>query len=148
MSVTVSITRTQVVSEVAKTTAYEGAHSGAFDNVYAKSEDKEMLDRYWIEACTMATEVMKEFITSMTAPSPATPNSDYTVTLTMPANFDTNMQNAITNAAYQHFCNYIVGKWLAMIGIEKASAYLASSSNDLAELKNKIYYRIKPTRPS
>ena len=135
------------MAEVAKTTAYEGAHSGDYDNKFTKQEDQVMLDRYWMEASTQATEVMKDFITTLTAPSAASTGTKYEAVLTLPANFDNTIQSSITNAVYQHFCNYIVGKWLEMLGIEKAAGYLAASQSALTECRNKIYYRKAPSRP-
>lgn len=136
------------MAEAAKTTAYEGAHSGAYDNTFVKTEDEVMLDRYWMEASTQATEVMKDFITSLTAPTASSTGTKYEAVLNLPANFDSTIGGAITNAVYQHFCNYIVGKWLEMLGIEKSNAYLTASAENLKECKNKIYYRKAPTRPS
>ena len=147
MSVTVTITKSNVLAEAAKTTAYEGAHAGAFDNVFIKEQDQAMLDRYWIEAATMATEVMKEFIQSLTTPTSGDASTNYVATLVLPANSDSTLNDAISNSVYQHFCNYMVGKWLEMLCIEKESKYLESSASNLAECKEKIYYRKAPTRP-
>jgi hypothetical protein len=135
------------MAEVAKTTAYEGAHSGDFDNKFVKEEDQVMLDRYWIEASTQATETMKEFITTLTAPSAAAPSTNYEAVLDLPSNFDSEIEATITNAVYQYFCNYVIGKWLEMAGGEKAAVYLGAASSDLAECRSKIYSRKAPTRP-
>ena len=136
------------MAEVAKTTAYEGAHSGDYDNQFVKQEDQEMLDRYWMEASTQVTDTMKEFITSLTAPTPSAPGTTYVAVLTMPDNFESSIEATITNSVYQHFCNYIIGKWLEMLGIEKSAKYIATSAQDLAECKSKIYSRKAPVRPS
>ena len=136
------------MAEVAKTTAYEGAHSGDYDNQFVKQEDQEMLDRYWMEASTQATDTMKEFITSLTAPTATTPGTAYVAVLDLPSNFEDSIEGAITNSVYQHFCNYIIGKWLEMLGVEKSAKYIATSVKDLAECRSKIYSRKAPTRPS
>ena len=136
------------MAEVAKTTAYEGAHSGDYDNQFVKQEDQEMLDRYWMEASTQATDTMKEFITSLTAPTATTPGTAYVAVLDLPSNFEDSIEGAITNSVYQHFCNYIIGKWLEMLGVEKSAKDIATSVKDLAECRSKIYSRKAPTRPS
>lgn len=143
MSVTIDVKRANVYAEVQKTTAYEGAHSGAFDNVFSKPEDKEMLERYWTEASAFVTDLLKKYITSLT-----NNNTGYTAILALPSNFDVAMTTPMNEAAYTYMCNYIIGKWLEMLSIEKSAAYITAATQSFNELKTLLLHRVAPKRPT
>lgn len=142
MTATLDIKRSEVYAEVDKTTAYEGAHSGAFDNVHAKPEDKEMLERYWTEATAFITDVIKKYAESI-----VNDNTKYKAILMLPSNYDTRMTAPMNKAAYTYLCNYITAKWLEMLSIEKASNYNAAATAQLAEMKSMLLHRVAPKRP-
>lgn len=62
---TLSVVKSAVYTEVAKTTDYNGSKSDDVtrrDKVATQDEDDEMLDRFWDETCATATQSMKQFI--------------------------------------------------------------------------------------
>lgn len=143
MSVTITITKADVRDEVSRTTAYEGAHGGAFDNTFAKKEDAEMLERYWKEGTSILTDVWKKYIEDTNH------NDDkYEVVLTMPGNFDDNMIGMMEDSAFAYLCNYIVGKWMEMISSDKSALYITTASQSLLELKRAMLHRKSPIRPT
>ena len=142
MSTILQINRSEVYQEVDKTTAYEGAHSGAFDNVHAKPQDKEMLERYWAEGIAFITDIIKKYAESITDD-----NTGYKAILSLPSNYDTRMTGPMNKAAYTYLCNYITAKWLEMLSLEKASNYNAAATAQLAEMKSLFLHRVAPKRP-
>lgn len=142
MIITINIDRSKVYKEVDKTTAYEGAHSGAFDNVHAKPEDEEMLKRYWNEGVSFITNVIKKYAGEIT-----NNNSSYIATLDMPSNYDEKMAVPMNEAAHSFMCNYITAKWLEMLSMEKTKNYNAAATAQLAEMKSLLLHRVAPKRP-
>lgn len=64
-----SVNKANVYTEVAKTTAYTGSKmqddKEAYSRIFATDEDREMLERFWVEACNGATELLKQFIVTV-----------------------------------------------------------------------------------
>lgn len=142
MSVNIAINRSTVFAEVRKTTAYEGAHSGAYDNTVVKTNDETMLERYWNEAVGMLVDIVKDFLSA----SPSMPSDTLTISLNMPPLWDSNLTAGMQTSAVSYCENYIIAKWLEMLGIEKAGKYADAAGSQLNDVRNKIYYRKRPTR--
>ena len=142
MVVNIEITKSGVLAEVSKTTAYEGAHSGAFDNTFAKPEDRDMLERYWNEGVAFITDAVKKFATKIVNNS-----TSYKAELFMPSNYDQNMTASVNQAAFDYLCNFIVGKWLEMLTSEKAGSYANAATAQLAEMRSLLLHRVAPKRP-
>ena len=142
MEVSIEITKGDVLAEVSKTTAYEGAHAGAFDNTFAKPEDKEMLERYWNEGVAFITDALKRYAVSVLNNA-----TGYKAALFMPSNYDSNMTAPMNQAAFDYLCNFMVGKWLEMLSSDKAASYANAATAQLAEMRSLLLHRVAPKRP-
>jgi hypothetical protein len=66
--ITLTINKSKVWHEVAKATSYTGAKMvtgddpGAYDRIFTTDEDREMMERYWVEACSLATSQLREWV--------------------------------------------------------------------------------------
>lgn len=67
-NVSFSINKSNVLNEVAKTTAYSGAKmvgdEGAYERIFATASDKEMLERFWTECQISVCETLKKFLSA------------------------------------------------------------------------------------
>ena len=152
MDITIGIKKADIYEEVTKTTSYMGAKSdadGAYDKVRTVDGDGDMLDRFWDEACSALTAVMKEFVTAISKQVSAA-NDGINYTLTLPANWDGIVDDGkseeLTNDSSSYLVNYIVGKWLQFIQREEAEKYLTEASGLLLVINKAIYRRKRPVR--
>ncbi len=145
----ISISKAEVYNEVTKTTHYSGAKAVgedpavAFDRIALTSADQELLDRYWGEACAMATECVRQFVETVGAQTAA--STAYTATLSLPPNYDTRLNDSVLLSLKSFFVNYIVAKWNMSANKPDVSAYMTEAGNMLSDVRSKIYYRKRPT---
>lgn len=138
MNVTLSISKSDVLAEVAKTTAYEGAHTADFDNTFTKVQDQEMLKRFWDEAGVLLTEKVMPYLSS-----DESEDSKYQVQLCMPEGYDVNLNNSLAKAAFSHMTDYIIAKWLEVTSKDKAKTYFDSAAQSLLQVNTVLLRRNK-----
>jgi hypothetical protein len=155
IDVNLQVNKSYVYDEVAKTTSYTGAKmqgdEGAYLRIFTTDDDRQMLERFWAEACSSATELLKPFIVSVSAqPVSHTVNlgNNYDVTLQLSTAFDTSLSDSINSSLFSFFVSYITGKWYKFTNKAEANDYIAEAESALEDIKKKIYYRKKPTRVS
>lgn len=150
--ITLSVEKRLVYDAVAHTTAYLGGKSneeGAFERIFATDDDRLIFERYWLEACSACTALMRKFIVEVSEQGSARRldlKRDYTVRLEMPSSFDNNLTSGISESLRSFFTDYITGKWLELSGGQDAERYAKTSESHLAVLKTALYHRSKPQR--
>ena len=145
---TLTIKKSDVYEEVAKTTAYIGAKNkledgkSAFDQVFVTDADLTMIERFFNESLDALRNVLKRFISGGSG-------VDGTITwqLEMPSRFDDNLLSSINSSANSFLVNSIIGKWCEIIANDKVKEY---ADNDAAalllDIKDKAFLKKKPTR--
>lgn len=145
-NVTITIKKTVVLEEVAKTTAYMGAKSklkdgtSAYDQVFVTDKDRDMVERFWMEAVGIMTDTTRRFITSVDN------TSNYVLNLAMSERYDTNLNDSIHTSMFSFFVSYIISKWCEIVSKDDAKEYSDMAVAMLASVKDKIFYKTKPKR--
>ncbi len=154
MLVTLSISKSSVMNEVAKQTSYIGAKittsdgSNAYDQVFTTNDDYSMLERYWREAINFTTANLRKYIESVSPlPTDSTvdPNEVFTLVLGLPIRFDSAQTGTIQSALFSYFTNYITSKWLAIAYKPEAEYYEKYANASMKEIIIKINYK-KPVQ--
>lgn len=144
-----------VYNEVAKTTSYTGAKKTDDDKAYLRifttDEDQLMLERFWSEACNVATDLLKPFLSDVGALSndgysEVADSNDFVVELMLPCNYNTTVLPSMKNSLINFFVSAIVGKWYKFTNKEESETYLAEAGKMLEDVRRKLYHRSKPTR--
>lgn len=107
---TLTITKSEIYEEVAKTTAYIGAKNklddgkSAFDQVFVTDADLTMIERFFNESLDALRNVLKQFISGGSG-------VDGTITwqLEMHSRFDDNILESINSSANSFLVNSIIG---------------------------------------
>lgn len=144
---TLTITKSNIYEEVAKTTAYIGAKNkledgkSAFDQVFVTDADLTMIDRFFNESLDSLRNVLKRFISGVSV-------ADVTITwqLEMPSRFDDNLLESIKSSANSFFVNSIIGKWCEITANDKVKEYADNAAALLLDIKDKAFFKKKPTR--
>lgn len=154
MDVTLSVTKSAVMNEVAKQTSYIGAKTvtpdggNAYDQVFSTDDDYAMLERYWREAVDAVTGNLRKFIKTISdIPAPQSVDTEevFTIVLDMPARYDTNQNGTVNTALFSYFTHFITSKWLAVVYKEDAAYYEKIATEKMREILFKIYYK-KPAK--
>ncbi len=152
-NVDITINKSFVYDEVAKTTSYAGSKllgdERAYQRIFTTDDDQMMLERFWAEACNAATGLFKPFVTSVSSNPPShgiALSNNYEVKLQLPDRYDTSLSDSVESSLFSYFVSYIVGKWYKFTNKAEADALLQEATNLLEDVKRKIYYRKKPTR--
>lgn len=144
---TLTITKSDIYEEVAKTTAYIGAKNkledgkSAFDQVFVTDADLTMIDRFFNESLDSLRNVLKRFISGVSV-------ADVTITwqLEMPSRFDDNLLESIKSSANSFLVNIIIGKWCEITANDKVKEYADNAAALLLDIKDKAFFKKKPTR--
>lgn len=144
---TLTITKSNIYEEVAKTTAYIGTKNkledgkSAFDQVFVTDADLTMIDRFFNESLDSLRNVLKRFISGVSV-------ADVTITwqLEMPSRFDDNLLESIKSSANSFLVNSIIGKWCEITANDKVKEYADNAAALLLDIKDKAFFKKKPTR--
>ena len=146
-NLTLTIEKSDIDEEVAKTTAYIGAKNkledgkSAFDQVFVTDADMTMIDRFFNESLDALRNVLKRFILGGSG-------EDGTITwqLEMPSRFDDNLLESIKSSANSFLVNRIIGKWCEITSNDKVKEYEDNAAALLVDIKEKAFFKKKPTR--
>lgn len=142
-----TIKKSDVYEEVAKTTAYIGAKNkledgkSAFDQVFVTDADLTMIERFFNESLDALRNVLKRFISGGSG-------VDGTITwqLEMPSRFDDSLLSSINSSANSFLVNSIIGKWCEITANDKVKEYADNAAALLLDIKDKAFFKKKPTR--
>lgn len=145
--INISIGKTDVLDEVAKTSAYIGSKKveqkeGSYDRIFVTTEDRNMLERFYEEGCNALTNLLRRFVTSVSN------NSGYSVSLSMSSRFDSVITDSMKGSMTSFLVNYIIGKWCEIADKEGAKEYADTAAALLQDVKDKVFYKTKPSRKS
>lgn len=144
---TLTITKSDIYEEVAKTTAYIGAKNkledgkSAFDQVFVTDADLTMIERFFNESLDALRNVLKRFISGGSG-------VDGTITwqLEMHSRFDDNLLESIKSSANSFLVNSIIEKWCEITANDKVKEYADNAAALLLDIKDKAFFKKKPTR--
>lgn len=144
---TLTIKKSDVYEEVAKTTAYIGAKNkledgkSAFDQVFVTDADLTMIERFFNESLDALRNVLKRFISGGSG-------VDGTITwqLEKPSRFDDNLLSSINSSANSFLVNSIIVKWCEITANDKVKEYADNAAALLLDIKEKAFFKKKPTR--
>ena len=150
----ITINKSYVYDEVAKTTSYVGAKmmaedSGAYKRIFTTDDDRMMLERFWAEACSATTEQLKQFIVKVSSHPESHGvelGNNYVAELEMSSSFDTSLTDSIQSSLFSFFVSYIVSKWYKVTNKTEADSYALEATNMMDDVMRKIYHRKKPRR--
>jgi hypothetical protein len=147
------INKANVYDEVAKTTSYTGAKmvedDKAYDRIFTTDADRQMLERFWLEACNGATEQFKPFLVSVSNQQVSHGvelSADYIVTLEVSNSYDTTLTQSIETSLYSYFVMYIVSKWYKFTNKDESESCGNDAVGAMDDVMRKLYFRKKPTR--
>lgn len=151
--VELTISKINVYDEVAKTSSYTGAKmqedSTAYGRIFTTDDDQMMLERFWMEACNVATQEFKPFLISVSGQQESHGvelERNYEVALEMSSSFDVRLVPSMQASLFSFFVNYITGKWYKFTNKAEAEQYIVEANVQMLDVKKKLYYRKKPTR--
>lgn len=147
MQILLRIDKTEVLREVAQTTSYTGAKKagddGAYERIATVDEDEAELERFWNES---RAEVAHTFIRLM---KEERMNDDaYELELNVSEMFDEALLESMQQGLFSYFVHNIVGKWYVFTNKEEAGVFSARGAELLEEVKEKAFFKKKPTRPT
>ena len=143
----ITIKRSDVYEEVAKTTAYIGAKNkledgkSAFDQVFVTDADLTMIERFFNESLDALRNLLKRFISGGSGV-----NGTITWQLEMPSRFDDNLLSSINSSANSFLVNSIIWKWCEITANDKVKEYADNAAALLLDIKEKAFFKKKPIR--
>lgn len=145
MEITLTISQSAVLEEVANTTSYIGLKmddEAAMDRIPTVDEDKKMLTRFWSES---RAEVAKMFIRILA--SEGMNEDNYVLTLNVTEHFNTALVPSMETGLFSFFVNNIVGLWCMYTNKAEAMDYMERGRALLEDVQEKGHYEKIHTRP-
>lgn len=153
--ITLTINKNQVWHEIAKATSWTGAKMitgddpNAYDRIYTTDEDREMMERYWVEACSLATSQLKEWVKTVDVQPihhGVDVTTDYEVTLRVADAWPTALQDSVQASLCSFIIATILSKWYRLTNKGEMEVYANEAAALLVDIEQKIYQRKRPTR--
>lgn len=153
MEIQLTIKKLDVFNEVGRATAYYGTASGegapGYDTAAATPDDRELLETYWRGAKNDILRLSQRFtpleLSAATNNQTADTHEDFTLSLTMPATWDTNTTEGLRNAMRLYLIHDITAKW-AMRAIPSAAEGMATQSTaDASTITQLLHHTKRPT---
>lgn len=147
MEITITISKSNVLKEVAQTTSYTGAKKvgddSALDRIATVDEDQPELQRFWDES---RAEVAQTFIRLLA--NEGMSGDNYQLKLNVSVSFDMSLLPSMQLGLFSYFVQNITGKWYVFTNKEEAGAFADRGSALLQEVKEKAFFKKMPTRPT
>lgn len=147
MEITLTIKQSEVFKEVAQTTSYTGAKmdddANAYERISTVDEDQPELKRFWDES---RAEVAQTFIRMLS--SEGMDGDNYNLVLNVSVSFDTALLPGMQLGLFSYFVQSITAKWYVFTNKKEAGDFADRGSAILEEVKEKAFYKKKPTRPT
>ena len=150
--------KANVYDEAEKVASYIGVKTednekqqdkNAYDRIMITDQDRQVLERFWNEACNAVTEQLKEFVVDVKPQGVSHGvelDVNYELTLEMPDSFEDVMADAMTTSLHSYFVSYIVARWLRLTKPEESEAYGKDAAGALEDIESKAFLRKRPTR--
>ena len=157
MDIFLTIEQEVVYEQVKIASSYTGAkleaNGSAYKHISATDADIDTaLGRFWNEAESEATQLFKPFVKMIehetSSPKDGSMKSAYVVTLTMPSNFDENLTGSMEVSLRSFFVESLTAAWFRYCNRGDVEKYEASAAAALNDVRQKLYYRKKPARPT
>lgn len=148
MEITLSISKEDVMREVAVTTAYTGAKmdddESALHRISTVDEDKTHLERFW-EECR--ADVSQELI-GLVRFEGMVKTTQYELRLDVSRSFDEALLPSMNLSLFSYFVQGIAAKWYVYTNKKEAGEYADKASTLLDDIHRKAVYKKRPTRPT
>ncbi|MBQ8051644.1 MAG: hypothetical protein IJ197_08765 [Bacteroidaceae bacterium] len=151
-NITLTVVKADVYEEIAKTTSYVGAKkigndADSYERIFTTDEDRQMLERFWHEACNAVTTQMRDFLSDVSQLGDSfftDINANYELELNMPDRFETKLTNSIEKELFTFFVCFILGQWYSMTNVEDAEGQAKKAEGVIKNVMDKIYYLTPP----
>lgn len=147
MEITLSVDQQEVLQEVARTTSYTGAKmnddANAYERISTVDEDQGELQRFWDES---RAEVAQTFIRMLVSESME--GDIYALKLNVSASFDEALLPSMQLGLFSYFVQSIAAKWYVFTNKKESGAFADVGKGILDEVREKAFYKKKPTRPT
>lgn len=149
MEIRVSISKGDVMREVAVTTAYTGVKmdgdEGAQERIATVDEDECHLERFWDES---RAELCQELMGLVAEEGLRGDGGCYELRLEVSRSFDEALLPSMRVSLLSYFVHSIVAKWYIYTNKGEAGDYADKASTVLEDIHRKAVYKRKPTRPT
>lgn len=146
MEITLTLSQSDVYTEVAQTTSYTGAKmdddANAYDRIPTVDEDQSELQRFWDES---RAEVAKAFKRQLV--SEGMEEDTYSLALDVPVAFDEALLPGMQSGLRSFFVQSITAKWFGYTNKKEAGVYAEAAKTCLDEVREKALHRKMPVRP-
>lgn len=148
MDITLTVSKSEILQEVAQTTGYVGAKMDDDENAYERistvDEDNSELQRFWNES---RAELAKAFIRVLESEGMQSDDT-YSLVLNVSVSFDVALVEGMQLGLYSFFVQNITAKWFVFTNKKEAGDYADKAAEILAEIREKAHFKKKPTRPT
>ena len=146
MEITLTLSQSDVFTEVAQTASYTGSKMDddpkAYDRITTVDEDQSELQRFWDES---RAEVAKAFKRQLV--SDGMEEGTYSLVLDVPVAFDEALLPGMQSGLRSFFVQSITAKWFGYTNKKEAGVYAEAAKTCLDEVREKALHRKMPVRP-
>lgn len=144
--ISIQIDKIEVYEDVAKVTAYIGGKNvdangkTLFDQVFVTEADNEMIDGFWSDSISNVSTALNHSLKSV-----GSSDDDAVITLRLPGNWNTAMENPLSQSIKDYIENSIIAEWCAVVKKDEGT-YATKAAALLQQISAMQYLRKRPKR--
>ena len=145
---TLTIKKSDIYEEVAKTTAYIGGKNldangkSLYDQVFVTEADREMLEGFWEDSINDVSVALESILGWQKCDS----GSNEVFSLRVSSLFNESLFKTLESTVFSYVVNKIVAEWCSVVYKDRVEDYLAKANALLLKIDAIIYTRKRPTR--
>lgn len=145
---TLTIKKSDVYEEVAKTTAYIGGKNldkngkSLYDQVFVTEADRDMLEGFWEDSIDAVSVALESILGWQKSES----GSNEVFGLRVSSLFNESLFKTLESTVFSYVVNKIVAEWCSVVYKDKVEDYLSKANVLLLKIDAIIYTRKRPTR--
>lgn len=152
MDVVLTVSKSDVLLEVARATGYVGSKKNDDANAYERigtiDEDKDELQRFWDESRTELVDMFTRVLTFEGEDPDDTTGDTYKLVLNVSVAFDQVLVEGMQLGLHNYFVQNITAKWFVVTNKEEAEDYAKRAMAALTALKKEALHKKLPVRPT
>lgn len=149
MQIDLIVSRGEVLDEVARMSVYTGAKMdddvNAYERIGVVDEDKDELLRFWDEC---RAEIAQSLIRLLVSEGMDADGDTYRVSLRVSDSWDPALLAVMQLGLFTYLTKRITGRWYVYTNKNAVVGYEENAKSALEELKQKAFYKQRPTRPT
>lgn len=153
-AIEVTVKKTTVYHEVMKEASYIGmkgddGSNGSYERVSLTDANRELLERWWVEACDEATKSLRRWLVGVGESSYSHGvdlTGDYVARILPGLSFNSALESGLSSSLTAWFVHTLLSRWLGITQPERVAFSVSQAAMHMDDVLRRLYHKKRPDR--